>query len=106
MLNLLINALEHSPDSSRIVVRTRRTRLWKNSGSKAVRITVANDGPGIPPQQMEEMLQPFAGTKAQRGTGLGLWVTRSIVARHGGYLRVRSSARRTVCSVYLPMRNA
>lgn len=106
ILNLLTNALEHSPSSSRIVVRTKRTRFWKQPGVRGIQITVANDGPGIPAEQLGEMLQPFAGTKAQRGTGLGLWVTRSIVAKHGGYLRVRSNARCTVCAVYLPAKAA
>jgi signal transduction histidine kinase/HAMP domain-containing protein len=106
VLNLLTNAVEHSPDSSRIIVRTRRAKSWKQTGARGVRITVANEGVGIPERQINEMLEPFSGTKTQRGTGLGLWVTRSIVAKHGGRLSVRSTARKTVCVVYLPARTA
>lgn len=102
VLNLLTNAVEHSPDASRIVVRTRRGRMWERSGSRGVRITVANDGPGFPERRIGEMLEPFSGTKDQRGTGLGLWVTRSVVLKHGGKLRVRSTPKKTVCVVYLP----
>ncbi|MGH9523598.1 MAG: sensor histidine kinase, partial [Terriglobales bacterium] len=102
VLNLLTNAVEHSPESSRIVVRTRRARFWQRSGSRGVRITVANDGPGFPERRIGEMLEPFSGTKQQRGTGLGLWVTRSVIAKHGGKLKVRSTAKKTVCVVYLP----
>lgn len=106
VVNLLTNAVEHSPASSRIVVRTRRGRFWQRPGSRGVRITVCNDSAGLPPQTVSEMLEPFTGTKAQRGTGLGLWVARSIVAKHGGNLRVRSTAKKTVCVVYLPAKAA
>jgi signal transduction histidine kinase len=106
VLNLLVNAVEHSPESSRIVVRTRRARMWHRAGSRGVRITVANEGPGFPDRQIAEMLEPFSGTKTQRGTGLGLWVTRSIIAKHGGKLKVRSTPKKTVCVVYLPARIA
>ena len=103
VLNLLTNAVEHSPDASRILVRTRKVRSWQQGG-RGVRITVANDGPGFPERQIAEMLEPFSGTKPQKGTGLGLWVTRSIIAKHGGKLRVRSTRKKTVCVVYLPAR--
>jgi hypothetical protein len=50
--------------------------------------------------------EPFFTTKGQRGTGLGLWVTRAIVERYGGEMQLRSSvdARRhgTVFSIFLP----
>lgn len=104
VLNLLTNAVEHSPDASRIVVRTRRGHAWHNPAARGVLITVANDGPGFPERQITDMLEPFSGTKSQRGTGLGLWVTRSIIAKHGGKLKVRSTPRKTVCVVYLPAR--
>jgi signal transduction histidine kinase/HAMP domain-containing protein len=104
VLNLLTNAVEHSPETSRILVRTRRVRSWQTSGGRGVRITVANEGPGFPERQIAEMLEPFSGTKLQKGTGLGLWVTRSIIAKHGGKLRVRSTPKKTVCVVYLPAR--
>ncbi len=104
VLNLLTNAVEHSPESSRVLVRTRRVRSWQQMGGRGVRITVANEGPGFPERQITEMLEPFSGTKSQRGTGLGLWVTRSIIAKHGGKLRVRSTPKKTVCVVYLPAR--
>ena len=104
VLNLLTNAVEHSPESSRILVRTRRVRSWQQTGGRGVRITVANEGPGFPERQIAEMLEPFSGTKPQKGTGLGLWVTRSIIAKHGGRLWVRSTPKKTVCVVYLPAR--
>jgi signal transduction histidine kinase len=104
VLNLLTNAVEHSPEESRVLVRTRKVRSWQQSGGRGVRITVANEGPGFPERQITEMLEPFSGTKLQKGTGLGLWVTRSIIAKHGGKLRVRSTPKKTVCVIYLPAR--
>lgn len=56
-----------------------------------VRATVADDGPGIAAEHLEEIFKPFFSTKASRGgTGLGLSISRSIVRRHGGEIRVTS----------------
>ncbi len=53
-----------------------------------------NDGPGVPPEEMEMLFQRFSrlsgGEVKQRGTGLGLFIAREIVTRHGGELRVAS----------------
>jgi PAS domain S-box-containing protein len=53
-------------------------------------ITVADNGPGIPPALADKIFDPFFSTKGERGTGLGLWVGRGIVARHGGELHFSS----------------
>jgi PAS domain S-box-containing protein len=55
-----------------------------------VQITIEDDGPGIPAEQAELIFEPFFTTKKDVGTGLGLWVTREIVDRHGGTIAVKS----------------
>jgi signal transduction histidine kinase len=69
-------------------------------------VSVADDGCGIPAENMPQIFEPFFTTKDSKGTGLGLWVSQGIVQKHQGSLRVRSrtdEARHgTCCSVFLP----
>jgi signal transduction histidine kinase len=65
-------------------------------------LTVADDGPGIPPDRLPRIFEPFYTTKA-RGTGLGLAITHNIVKRHGGFVRVKSElGAGTTFEVFLP----
>ena len=57
-----------------------------------LRITVADNGSGIPRNHLRQIFEPFYTTKKDTGTGLGLWVSRGIVEKHGGSIRVRSRA--------------
>lgn len=82
--NLLSNALKYGPVGGRVWLRTRR------EGACAV-VEVADEGPGIPPEQLERLLQPFqrgAGTQGVRGAGLGLTLVMAIAEQHGGRLRL------------------
>ena len=75
-------------------------------GREGIRVTVADDGCGIPAENMPQIFEPFFSTKDSKGTGLGLWVSQGIVQKHQGRLRFRSrtdEARHgTCCSVFLP----
>jgi signal transduction histidine kinase len=65
-------------------------------------LTVNDDGPGIPPDRLPRIFEPFYTTKA-RGTGLGLAITHNIVKRHGGFVRVKSQpGAGTTFEVFLP----
>ncbi|MEI9980032.1 MAG: ATP-binding protein [Edaphobacter sp.] len=68
-------------------------------------ITVADNGPGIPDDIRPHLFQPFFTTKGERGTGLGLWVSRGIINKHGGTLSLESTtgefAHGTVARVFL-----
>lgn len=61
-------------------------------GTSAV-VTVSDSGHGIETAHLRSIFEPFFTTKGERGTGLGLWVTRGIVEEQGGSLRLRTSTR-------------
>jgi two-component system NtrC family sensor kinase len=54
-------------------------------------VTVADNGAGIPRHVRDKVFEPFFSTKKAKGTGLGLWVTQSIVRKYGGTIRLRTS---------------
>ena len=64
----------------------------EDSGTRTIQVTVADDGPGIPAEHCERIFEPFFTTKQDVGTGLGLWVTKGIIDRHGGSLLLRTSS--------------
>ncbi len=104
--NLVTNAIEALSLNGRLRLRVRSTRSWSDSGVRGVRLSVGDNGSGISPEVQRRLGEPFFTTKGQRGTGLGLWVTRSIIQRYGGEMQLRSSvdpARHgTVFSIFLP----
>lgn len=104
--NLVTNAIEATATGGRIRVRVREGSLWSDSGQKGLRITIADTGSGIPAQVRRRLGEPFFTTKGQHGTGIGLWLSHSILQRYGGSLHMWSSTleRRhgTVFSMFLP----
>jgi PAS domain S-box-containing protein len=105
--NLISNAIDASAAGGRIRLRIRSSRLWKDDGGAGLRISVADYGHGIDPQHMPSIFEPFFTTKETVGTGLGLWVSSTIVSKHQGHIRVKSLPNRgTVFQVYLPIQPA
>ena len=105
--NLVGNALEALPAHGRLVVSLSDSRDWRDLRRPGVRVTIADTGSGIPTEFRARITQPFFTTKGEKGTGLGLWVSRGIVEKYGGSMRFRSctaSGRSgTVFSVFLPV---
>ncbi len=98
--NILVNALDALASGGSIHLRARPLR----SGS--VRVSIADDGQGILPEQQARIFEPLYTTKEATGAGIGLWVVRQIVEKHGGSIRLRSRTsgkyRGTVFTVILP----
>jgi PAS domain S-box-containing protein len=103
--NLLRNALDAMSTGARLLVRLHPQQNWR-SGESGVRFTVADTGEGIRPEMRAHLFEPFQTTKEMTGTGLGLWVSKGIVEKHGGYIRTRTrrgAGHGTVFSVWLPV---
>lgn len=83
-LNLILNAIQIVPKGGRIRIRT------DCSETTAIKITVADDGPGIPPENYSRLFDPFFTTR-EGGIGLGLTVTQQIITVHGGHLAADKS---------------
>lgn len=94
LLNLLLNAVEASPDNSVIDVAVR------NSGG-TIEMDVIDRGAGVDPEVRERIFDPYFTTK-DTGSGLGLAISREILRRHGGNLRFESEAGQTTFRVTLP----
>ncbi len=105
--NLVSNAVEAIAQDGQIQIRIAPARDWGAPERSGVRVVIADNGPGIPGELRSRIFDAFVTTKAEKGTGLGLWVVRGIVAKHGGVMRMRSSTRPkrsgTVFSVFLPI---
>jgi len=87
--NLLSNAIDASRDGGTILVCA---RLWRHPRTRrrGVRFTIADYGIGIPPADQKRVFTPFFSTKKDVGTGLGLWITRDLLEKKSGYIRLRS----------------
>jgi signal transduction histidine kinase len=108
--NLLANSLDACTKGASIRIETHSAVDPRNPSRAGVRITIADTGTGIAPQHLKSIFEPFFTTKLDTGTGLGLWVSRELVEKHGGSLRVRSSTVNprcgTVFSIFLPQQAA
>jgi signal transduction histidine kinase len=103
--NLVRNALDSMNHGGRLLVRLHPQREW-HTGTEGIRLTVADTGVGIAPEMQAHLYEPFQTTKEMTGTGLGLWVSKGIVEKHGGRIRMRTRRGKghgTVFAVWLPV---
>lgn len=99
--NLISNALKFSQPHTTVTVKLERV-------SDEVRLSVADQGPGIPPDEQDRLFKPFSrtsvkSTKGEKSTGLGLVITKQVVDGHNGRIIVDSTVGHgTVMTVILP----
>lgn len=84
--NVVVNALDALQAEGTLYLRLRR-------GNGEVQFVIADNGHGIAKDHVANIFQPFFTTKEGHGTGLGLALSKNIVDRHGGKIRLRSSIR-------------
>ena len=104
--NLLANGLDACSKGDTIRLEANSATDPRDPTRLGVRISVADTGFGIAPEHIGSIFEPFFTTKKDTGTGLGLWVSRELVEKHGGRLRVRSRNLPkcgTVFSIFLPI---
>lgn len=100
--NLLDNAIKYSDEETTITVR-----MWQIPGK--VQISVHNEGVSIPVEDIDQLFRPYSRlqtSSSQKGSGLGLYITKCIVEAHGGELRLERSTEKnqgTTFSFDLPM---
>ena len=104
--NLVGNAVEASQYGGKLVLHARESSLASDPTRKGVRITILDNGSGIPAGVRRNLFAPFYTTKGEKGTGLGLWISRSIVEKHEGTIHFSSRTSEgnsgTAFSVFLP----
>lgn len=104
--NLVTNAIDAMPSGGTLVLRVAKSHEWSGSHLHGVRVTILDTGSGIEAKHKQKVFQPFFTTKTDVGTGLGLWITRGIVEKHRGTIRMKSktepSSHGTAFSIFLP----
>jgi two-component system cell cycle sensor histidine kinase PleC len=101
MLNILSNAVKFTDEGGNIELRAKRLR-------SGLVLTIADTGIGIPKESLSKIGQPFEQVQSQYakskgGSGLGLAISRSLIALHGGTMRIRSKVGEgTVVSLHIP----
>jgi signal transduction histidine kinase len=106
--NLIVNAadaLEQSGD--KLCIHVFESLDWTNFTRRGLRITISDNGCGIPAEKRAQIFEPFYTTKGSKGTGIGLSVSLGIVKKYGGTIRFRSVVKQersgTTFSIFLPV---
>jgi signal transduction histidine kinase len=104
--NLLLNAADALPKGGSVYARVALSHEWGGRHRLGLRITIADNGCGIPEEVLLEVWRPFFTTKGSTGMGIGLSLVREAVAKHDGVLSFRTSTRQghsgSVFSIFLP----
>jgi PAS domain S-box-containing protein len=106
LANLVVNAIDAMRPEGQMRIKISPVREWSASGRPGVRFTILDNGPGIAPEQLQKVFEPFYTTKKDVGTGLGLWLTRNLVRKHNGTILVRTAIDPARCgtafSIFFP----
>jgi two-component system, OmpR family, sensor histidine kinase SenX3 len=105
-VNLLDNAVKYSGDDKRISIRTKGSRM-----NKKVEVFVKDNGIGIPRDDLKRVFKRFyrvtgKGMNGTKGTGLGLFIVRSIIKKHGGSLKAESRGEGKGSTFYIQLPRA
>lgn len=90
IFNLIMNSCQAMKESGGFL------EVKAKQGSECLEISFEDNGPGIHPDKLKQIFEPFFSTK-EEGTGLGLYITKQLVERNGGKLTVESSLEKGTC---------
>jgi PAS domain S-box-containing protein len=97
-LNMMVNAQEAMPEGGELYIASR-----PSSDGKQVEVSFSDTGPGIPPETLTKIFEPFFSTKGGKTNGLGLAVTWGIIESHGGRIEVDTAMNQgTTFHLWLP----
>ncbi len=108
--NLTINALQAMPDGGQLEIQAKNRNIWDENGEwgfilpkgKYVKISFKDSGVGISEDNLKKIFDPYFTSK-EKGNGLGLATTCSIVKKHGGFINVESElGKGTTFFIYVP----
>jgi signal transduction histidine kinase len=104
-LNLISNAVQAMPQGGVLRLHVSDGIDWP-TGQRGPVISVIDTGLGIKPEDAHRLFEPFFSTKAAKGTGLGLWISKGILQKYSGRISYRSIRREgqsmTCFRVFLP----
>ena len=104
--NVIRNAIEASPRGAEIRIRISKCMLYREPREPGARVTISDSGVGIHSENRHRVFDAFFTTKELKGTGVGLWLSSTIVQEHRGRIQLRSSTRAnhsgTCLSILLP----
>ena len=101
--NLVSNAIDSMQRDGKLLLSVRKGKGWSKESTEGIRVSIGDTGTGMAPEIKKRLFEPFVTTKGEGGTGLGLWVSREILDRHGARVRVRSrEGSGTTFSVFFP----
>jgi light-regulated signal transduction histidine kinase (bacteriophytochrome) len=102
LANLVSNAIDASPIGGRVTIH-----ILDDAAVGTVGFAVEDNGKGIPPEMEKRLFEPFHSTKGDLGNGLGLYISREIIERHGGSIDVeKTSAQGTAMRFVVPIQGS
>jgi len=101
--NIIANSIDALERGGSLHVETLETRDARRAG---VQVLIRDDGVGIQAEYLTRIFEPFFTTKEKHGTGIGLWIAKQLVAKHGGWIEITSSTaagnRGTEACIFFP----
>lgn len=88
-INIIKNAVQAVDADGEINIISRWVSDYKIKSNSAIMVSIADNGPGIPADELKNVFTPFFSTKSE-GTGLGLFISNQIISKHGGAIFVES----------------
>ena len=105
--NVISNAIDAMAQGGKLSITIAQCAKTERDGLK---IVVNDTGHGISREHLGKVFEPFFTTKGNLGTGIGLWVARQLVERHGGHISISSSTEPgnsgTIVMIDLPLDNS
>lgn len=86
--NIIANSIDAMQPGGLLHIQTKE---MTDMGAAGIQVLIRDKGSGIEPEHLAKIFEPFFTTKEGHGTGIGLWVAKQLVEKHGGRIRITSS---------------